>query len=152
MPSPVNPGSPEQFRRLEVPHTPYSLVYTVDDDKREVKVVGLVSLPSGPDHLREAKIAEHLPSLEEYAYRFSQTAERRKIPPELRVSLFEILEDFSQLLTQFPGRIKPHEQSPGQFIYCHPDPPLEITYQLDEIKKEITFVTYAAPLFGAENG
>ena len=94
----------------------------------------------------EPKMADQVALPEEYAFRRPKTPELQKIPKELRESLGEILEGFSQLITQYPGRIKPDEQSPGQFIYCHPDPPLEITYQRDEVNKIITFVTYAAPL------
>jgi hypothetical protein len=79
-------------------------------------------------------------------YPDNPSEERKKIPLELRESLTEILENFVQKITQYPERIKPYDQHPGQLRYCQPEPALEIAYRVDHENKVIQFVSYYAPV------
>ncbi len=89
------------------------------------------------------------PVFAEYAIKLSNTAQatRRALPPEARSIVDRIEADLADDPTSHPDRVIPASLDGTSYIYMHPDPPIQITFQVDEQRKVIYFFHYSAPTF-----
>jgi len=74
---------------------------------------------------------------------------RRRIPPDLQVTLEEIELSLCNdpMQERNPERITPISTSGRNFIYTHPDPEIQVTFEVDEERKRLIFFHYSAPAF-----
>lgn len=84
----------------------------------------------------------------EFAIRFSREAValRRQFPPELQVPVQEVIDRLTDEPRSFPDRIRPISRDGQTLLYRHPEPPFEITYEIDEDEKVVYFVHFANPV------
>jgi hypothetical protein len=84
-----------------------------------------------------------------FAYHFSDDARatRQKLPLQVQSVLFDIVDELAAGPGRFPERTVtlPH----GIAIYRHPNPPIEITYELVPEKQRLTLLHFAVPEFQA---
>jgi hypothetical protein len=73
-------------------------------------------------------------------------AMRDKMPPDLRLKVMDIIDSLSIRPTDFANRTKKSADGKNTYVYEHPDPSLQITYQLVENSepKIIRFIHIAA--------
>ena len=86
-----------------------------------------------------------------YSTKCSQRAleSRRNLPAELQVTLDEIEFNLScdPLQEQHPERITPASRDGKNLIYTHPEPEIQVTFEVDEEHKVLYFFHYSAPAF-----
>ncbi len=85
----------------------------------------------------------------EYAAKFSKEAKesRRKIPAELLATLDDIQNDLLENPNKHPNRVIPASRDGKSFVYSHPDPNVQVTYEIDPENKIIYFFHFSAPFF-----
>jgi mRNA-degrading endonuclease RelE of RelBE toxin-antitoxin system len=85
----------------------------------------------------------------EYAAKFTKEAieSRQKVPPELRSTLDEIQNELLENPNKYPDRVIPASREGTSFVYSHPDPVIQITYEVDLKDKIIYFFHFSAPSF-----
>lgn len=82
-----------------------------------------------------------------YAYEFSPEAVkiRRQLPMHLQAALFDVIDNLATDPEAYPHRTRAFGRG-GLFLYTHPQPPLEITYELDRPNRRLFLVHIAAPV------
>jgi hypothetical protein len=66
---------------------------------------------------------------------------RSRLSAPLQQELRRIIDEFAQDPDRFSERSRPYGGK--GFVYTHPEPPLEITYELDRENKVVTFIDFA---------
>ncbi len=72
-------------------------------------------------------------------------AARRTLPEHARHALAEIIDELFEDATQFLERGRRHPKDQKLFVYSQPDPPLDITYEVDEARQTISLRHIASP-------
>lgn len=85
----------------------------------------------------------------EYSAKFSKEAleSRKKVPSELLPTLDEIQNQLLEDPDMHRDRVIPAGRTGNNFVYLHPDPAVQVTYEVDKRKKIIYFFHFAAPSF-----
>lgn len=88
-----------------------------------------------------------LPTFPEYSVKFSDqaTASKQKLPAEVLVTLDKIVNGLSDNPKKYPERVVPASLDGTSLVYMHPDPVIQITYQIDPQAKIIYFLHFSAP-------
>ena len=83
-----------------------------------------------------------------YSTTFSSEAMamRRKLPPNTLFALLEIVDALAQDPACFPHRTKPMSRDGRICLYTHPQPPLEIAFEVQGEEKKISIIHLAAPV------
>ena len=86
--------------------------------------------------------------LDPYAYTNSPEARetRKQLPSQLVQKLVEIIDELSLDPEAHPERIQKIGRKGDILLYKHPDPPLEITFEIDREKRTLYFIHFAAPV------
>lgn len=71
-------------------------------------------------------------------------AARKQLAAEYQLILFDIIDELCEDPKKYPGRIRPISRDGKVIVYKHPNPSLEITYEIDEEERQIYFMHYAA--------
>ncbi len=81
-----------------------------------------------------------------YATRISPEAARvrKELPKELLLKLLDVLEDLAKNPDAYPQRTQTIGTRGEIFLYRHPEPPFEITYEINRANRIIDFVHFAA--------
>jgi TIR domain len=81
-----------------------------------------------------------------YGSKLSQAAvaSRKQLPGDLQLVLFDVLDELCGDPNKYPRRCRPISRDGRVRVYMHPDPPLEITYEVDPEAREIYFMHFAA--------
>jgi hypothetical protein len=91
-----------------------------------------------------------MPSAEftEYAIKYSREAResRKSIPVDHLPLLGEIEAALAENPDQYPDRVIPASRDGKSFVYMHPSPRIQITYEIDKQNKVIFFFHFAEPL------
>jgi hypothetical protein len=80
---------------------------------------------------------------EAYAIQYSETGRtsRKELPPEGTAALFDILDALAADPDAFPDRVKRISLDGRTRLYCHPSPPLQVTYEVD-ISRRVIYLTH----------
>jgi mRNA-degrading endonuclease RelE of RelBE toxin-antitoxin system len=83
----------------------------------------------------------------EYAVKFSKEAKesRDRLPAEPRSVLSKILDDLTDNPNKHADRVIPASREGKSFVYMHPEPKIQITYEIDNKNKVIYFFHFSAP-------
>lgn len=83
----------------------------------------------------------------EYAIKYSKEAResRNKLPLELLPVVQQIEDELVEDPSKVSDRVIPAGRDGKTFIYLHPSPPIQITYEIDPENKIIYFFHFAAP-------
>jgi TIR domain len=73
-------------------------------------------------------------------------AARKSLPAAIQGCLFDIIDCLAENPAAYPLRIKKIGRTGNIFIYTHPLPLLEITYEIDHDNKRIYLLHFAAPV------
>jgi hypothetical protein len=86
--------------------------------------------------------------LDPYAYSFSDEARltRKQFPSQFVQTLLDIVDELAVDPDAHPERTQKMGRAGDVVLYKHPDPPLEITYEIDRQKRKLYFVHFAAPV------
>ncbi len=89
-------------------------------------------------------MADATNEFQSFAVRFQESAKegRSQFSPRAELELYQIVNRLSEDPNFFPSRVKPISRE-GDLLYRHPDPPIEITYSIDEAQKVITIIDVA---------
>ena len=89
----------------------------------------------------------------EYAIKYSREARksRKCIPVEHLPILGEIEAALADNPDQYPERVIPASRDGKSFVYMHPSPRIQITYEVDKQNKIIFFFHFAEPLLKVPN-
>jgi hypothetical protein len=71
-------------------------------------------------------------------------AARKQLAADFQLELINIIDDICENPKRHPNRIQPISRDGKIVVYKHPDPSLEVTCEIDEEKREIYFMHYAA--------
>jgi hypothetical protein len=83
-----------------------------------------------------------------YAIKYSDTAResRKELPPEAKLALFEeVIDKLAENPNAFPNRTSPISRDGRTFVYTHPNPALQITYEVDEKERLLYLLHFVAP-------
>ena len=118
----------------------------------------LIEIPSGDLEsiamIEKAQIArnraeaiESLRESSEFAVKYSKEAAdlRKDFPMALQIDLLDIIDRLAENPDEYSHRSRPISQDGRIFMYTHPQPPLEITYEIDNDNKIIYFTHFAVP-------
>src|SRR5215470_9573613 len=85
---------------------------------------------------------------EPYAYSNSAAARetRKHLPSQLVQKVVDIIDELAQNPDAHPERIQKIGRRGDILLYRHPDPPLEITYEIDKETRKLYFLHFAAPV------
>lgn len=91
-----------------------------------------------------AEIPINFPS---YATKYSDTARetRKALPPEATNALFDLIDELAENPDAFPNRTKIISRDGRTRVYTHPNPALQITYELDEKERLLYLLHFVAP-------
>ena len=83
----------------------------------------------------------------EFSAKFSKEAKesRKKIPLTLLATLDEIQNELLENPNRYRDRVIPASRDGRSFVYLHPDPPIQVTYEVDQENKIIFFFHFSAP-------
>ena len=83
----------------------------------------------------------------EYAAKYSETANksRNSLSESALVILFDIQNELLEDPFKYPDRVIAASRDGNSFVYSHPDPLIQITFEVDQEKKVIYFFHYSAP-------
>ena len=92
-------------------------------------------------------MAETAPEFTAYATKYTTEAiaTRKRLPHAVQVSLLEIIDTLTENPEQFPDRCRPISRDGKIRVYIHPEPHIEVTYEIDQDSKIIYFLHFAAP-------
>lgn len=84
----------------------------------------------------------------DYSIKYSSDARRTRnaLPQLIQKTLLDVIDQLSDNPNGFPNRIRSIGRNGSIYIYSHPSPPLEITYELDVVKNVLYLVHFAAPV------
>ncbi len=85
----------------------------------------------------------------EFAVKFSESARksRDRLPAQARTALSSILDELTEDPYKFPDRTIPVSRDGSIFVYMYPDPPIQVTFEVDNAQKVIYFHLFSAPAF-----
>lgn len=69
---------------------------------------------------------------------------RKQLAADFQLELINIIDDLCENPKRYPNRIRSISRDGKVVVYKHPDPSLEITYEIDEEERQIFFMHYAA--------
>lgn len=83
-----------------------------------------------------------------YAYKYSKDARitRNALPTSTQIELAKVIDLLADNPKAFPSRTHPIGSSGSIYIYRHPSPSLEITYELNDEQKILFLLHFAAPV------
>jgi hypothetical protein len=89
----------------------------------------------------------------EYAIKYSRAAleSRNAFPRDLLIVLDEIVNDLADDPKKNPDRVISASREGTSFIYMHPEPAIQITYEVDPKQKVIYFFHFSAPTMRIRN-
>ena len=89
------------------------------------------------------------PEFPEFAIKYAKSAQetRKTLPPEVRPTVDLIESELVDDPNMYPERIIPASLDGTSFVYMHPDPVIQITFQVDKENKVLYFFHYSAPAF-----
>jgi len=92
---------------------------------------------------------EPQPQLERYSYTVSPKAReiRKQFPPEIVQTLLDLQDELASNPDAHPDRTRKIDTNGEVLVYKHPDPPLEITYEINRRKRTLNFVRYDLLVF-----
>ncbi len=75
----------------------------------------------------------------EYATSFLEAAQRdrKELPKELALILWDIVDNLAKDPDAYPERTRKMGRKEELLLYTHPDPPLEITYEVDRANRKL---------------
>jgi len=78
---------------------------------------------------------------------FSKDAKKSRddLPADARAHISKILDELTEDPDKYPDRVIPASLEGMSFVYMHPDPAIQITYEIDREKKIIYFFHFSAP-------
>jgi TIR domain len=84
---------------------------------------------------------------EPYATQYSERgrASRDELPPEAKSALFHVLDALAANPDAFPGRVHAIGRDRRVWLYSHPSPPLEVTYEVDTSRRVLHLWHFVAP-------
>jgi mRNA-degrading endonuclease RelE of RelBE toxin-antitoxin system len=74
-------------------------------------------------------------------------AEKRDLDNDIKIHLIDIVDQLSEDPKQFPDHTRELRRNLNIFLYRHPDPDIEITFEIDEKLNRIIILHIAAPKF-----
>jgi hypothetical protein len=82
-----------------------------------------------------------------YAIQYSDTAKesRKELPPEAVLALFDVIDKLAENPDAFPSWTKPISRDGRTRLYTHPNPALQITYEVDEKEHLLYLLHFVAP-------
>lgn len=91
---------------------------------------------------------ESQPSFVGYATKYSKDAQRARsaLPPAIQVKLLDVIDQLADDPDAFTSRTRAIGREGNIYIYSHPVPALEITYELDRNAKVLFLLHFAAPV------
>jgi hypothetical protein len=78
-------------------------------------------------------------------------AARKQLDPELQLALFDVIDALCEDPGRHPKRTRAISRDGKVRVYAHPDPPLEVTYEIDEQERELYFMHYATTFIKLRN-
>jgi hypothetical protein len=96
---------------------------------------------------REQAVPDLPISSEPYAIQYSEVGRvsRKELPPEALAALFDVLDALAANPDAFPGRIRPISREGNIRLYSHPSPPLQVTFEVDAVRKVLYLLHFVAP-------
>lgn len=90
---------------------------------------------------------ETAPEFFAYATKYTTDAiaTRKKLPHDIQVVLLDIIDGLTEDPEAFPDRCRPISRDGKIRVYIHPDPHIEITFEVDPESKILYFSHFAAP-------
>jgi hypothetical protein len=84
---------------------------------------------------------------EPYGTVYSDTgkASRKELPPEALAVLLDVLDALADDPDAFPGRVSAISRDGKTRLYKHPSPPLEITFEVDTLRRVLYLLHFVAP-------
>ena len=84
---------------------------------------------------------------EPYAIQYSEAgkAARRELPPDAQSALFDVLDALTANPDAYPGRTRAVSRDGSIRVYSHPAPPLQVTYEVDSVRKVLHLLHFVAP-------
>jgi hypothetical protein len=88
-----------------------------------------------------------MPDNVSYAIQQSDTARktRKELPSECLLALFDVLDKLAENPATFPGRTQDLTPDGLIRVYTHPNPALQITFQVEEATRTLTLLHFVAP-------
>ena len=82
-----------------------------------------------------------------YAIQYSETAKqsRKELPPEVILALFDVIDKLAENPDAFPNWTKAISRDGRTRVYTHPNPALQITYEVDEKEHLLYLLHFVAP-------
>ncbi len=151
--SPSEPGLPGQLRQLHWLRLPdgrpsSELIETVGSLLRRLRQM---LAEADPATEAERVNAEAIGASYSHHQSREATAARKQLDPELQLALFDVIEELCKNPDRFPKRIRSISRDGSVRIYTHPDPPLEITFEVDKHERKIYFMHYTTPVIELRN-
>lgn len=89
------------------------------------------------------------PKFPEYSISSSKNAiqVRDGMTEKQRTALLKILDELADNPDQNPSRLVPLDENGLQWVYKHPDPPIEVTYRIGRERKILYVLHVSAPVF-----
>ncbi|HXT19458.1 MAG TPA: toll/interleukin-1 receptor domain-containing protein [Thermoanaerobaculia bacterium] len=87
------------------------------------------------------------PDVNRYAMRSSEAAakSRKELPRETQTVLLDVLDQLTENPNAFPERMQTISRDGRIRIYCHPNPPLQITFEVLEETHTLDLLHFVAP-------
>jgi hypothetical protein len=82
-----------------------------------------------------------------YSMKFSPKGKesRNGLPRDMLPTLLNLMDELAADPEAFPGRVSPLGRDGKVRLYCHPSPPLEITFEVDTKRRVLYFCHFVAP-------
>ncbi len=82
-----------------------------------------------------------------YAVQYSDTAKesRKELPPEVMLALFDVIDKLAENPDAFPNWTSAISRDGRTRVYRHPNPCVEITYEVDEKERLLYLLHFVAP-------
>lgn len=82
-----------------------------------------------------------------YAIQYSDPAKesRKELPPEAMLALFDVIDKLAENPDAFPNWTRPISRDGRIRVYTHPNPALQITYEVDEKERRLYLLHFVAP-------
>jgi TIR domain len=72
-------------------------------------------------------------------------ASRKELPPEALAVLLDVLDALAEDPDAFPGRVSAISRDGKTRLYKHPSPPLEITFEVDTLRRILYLLHFVVP-------
>ena len=82
-----------------------------------------------------------------YAIQYSDTAKksRKELPPDVLVALFDVIDKLAEDPNAFPNWTRAISRDGLTRVYTHPNPALQVTYEMDEKERLLYLLHFVAP-------